>query len=107
MTNKAALIAEAAQIYRVLGNSIRIDILYFLREQTDYVTVSTIIAAMSLPQSVVSKHLGVLFRYQLVAKKRVGTRILYRFDDPHIVELVDDMMNHVKHEIKGEPHVNA
>jgi len=98
------LITEAAKIYKVLGNGIRISILYFLREQNDYVDVTSIISATQLAQSVVSKHLGVLYRYQLVTKKRVGTRILYRLDDPHIIEMVDDMLNHVKHEIKGEPH---
>lgn len=106
-SSNADLMAEAAKIYKVLGNSIRINILFFLRAQAQAVDVSTIIAATGLAQSVVSKHLSVLYRYQLVTKKRAGTRILYRLDDPHIVEMIDDMLNHVKHEIKGEPHLNA
>ena len=25
-------------------------------------------------------------------------------NDPHVIEMIDDMLKHVKHEIKGEPH---
>lgn len=104
MEQPDVLINEAAKIYKVLSNSIRIKILYYLRHQTDEVDVKTIVNDLGLAQPVVSKQLGILRRYQLVCSRRSGTRVFYILDDPHIMELTDDMIAHVKHEIKGEPH---
>lgn len=98
------LIDEAAKIYKVLSNSNRIEILYFLRHQDQELAVSTIVDCLPMSQPVVSKQLGILYRYQLVGRRREGTKVYYFLDDPHVVEMVDDMLNHVKHEIKGEPH---
>ena len=98
------LIEEATKIYKVLSNSTRITILYYLRHQAGAVDVSTIVNDLGLAQPIVSKQLGILYRYQLVCKHKQGTRVYYILDDPHVVEMIDDMLNHVKHEIKGEPH---
>ena len=98
------LITEATKIYKVLSNSTRITILYYLRQQDKEVDVSTIVHDLKLAQPIVSKQLGILYRYQLVCKHKQGTRVYYLLDDPHVVEMVDDMLKHVKHEIKGEPH---
>lgn len=88
----------------MLSNSSRIEILYFLRHCDGEVSVSTIVENLQMPQPVVSKQLGILYRYQLVCRRREGTKVYYVLDDPHVVEMIDDMLNHVKHEIKGEPH---
>lgn len=104
MTSVHDLIDEAAKIYKVLSNSTRIEILYFLRHCDGEVPVSTIVNQLGLAQPIISKQLGILYRYQLVCRRRVGTKVLYVLDDPHVVEMIDDMLNHVKHEIKGEPH---
>ena len=104
MEQPDVLINEAAKIYKVLSNSTRIKILYYLRHQTDEVDVKTIVNDLGLAQPVVSKQLGILRRYQLVCSRRSGTRVFYILDDPHIMELTDDMIAHVKHEIKVEPH---
>lgn len=97
------LINEAAKIYKVLSNSTRIKILYYLHHHND-VPVNSIVESLGYSQPIVSKQLGILRRYQLVRSERHGNQIHYIFDDPHIVEMVDDMLNHVKHEIKGLPH---
>lgn len=104
MTSVHDLIGEAAKIYKVLSNSTRIEILYYLRHQSQEVDVTTIVNALHLAQPVVSKQLGILHRYQLVQRRKEGTRVWYALTDPHVVEMIDDMLNHVKHEIKGEPH---
>ncbi|WP_283587534.1 ArsR/SmtB family transcription factor [Limosilactobacillus viscerum] len=104
MTVAHELIEEAAKIYKVLSNSSRIEILYFLRHCDGEVSVSTIVENLQMSQPVVSKQLGILYRYQLVCRRREGTKVYYVLDDPHVVEMIDDMLNHVKHEIKGEPH---
>lgn len=98
------LIDEAAKIYKVLSNSTRIEILYYLRHQNGETAVSTIVGDLQLAQPIVSKQLGILYRYQLVRRRKEGTRVWYVLDDPHVIEMIDDMLNHVKHEIKGKPH---
>ncbi|KAB1957269.1 metalloregulator ArsR/SmtB family transcription factor [Limosilactobacillus fermentum] len=103
MSNGKSLIIEAAKIYKVLGNTTRLDILYFLRHHKE-VNVSTIVNHLSIAQPIVSKHLKILRQFQLVTYRREGTNYYYALNDPHVVEMVDDMLNHVKHEIKGEPH---
>lgn len=98
------LINEATKIYKVLSNSTRVKILYFLRHQSDEVAVNEIVEALGITQPIVSKQLGILRRYQLVRNRKEGNKVYYILDDPHVVEMVDDMLNHVKHEIKGLPH---
>ncbi|WP_267202594.1 ArsR/SmtB family transcription factor [Limosilactobacillus kribbianus] len=98
------LINEAAKIYKVLSNATRIKILYFLRYQENDVQVSEIVTQLGIAQPVVSKQLGILRRYQLVRNRKEGNKVFYILDDPHVVEMIDDMLNHVKHEIKGLPY---
>ncbi|HJF46821.1 MAG: metalloregulator ArsR/SmtB family transcription factor [Limosilactobacillus oris] len=98
------LINEAAKIYKVLSNPTRIKILYFLRYQEIDIQVNDIVTQLKIAQPVISKQLGILRRYQLVRNRKEGNKVFYILDDPHVVEMVDDMLNHVKHEIKGLPH---
>ncbi|GAX01934.1 ArsR/SmtB family transcription factor [Secundilactobacillus silagei] len=97
-----ALLEEAVKIYKVLSNINRIKILYFL--ENNEADVSSIVAHVELPQPMVSHQLAILYRYQLVTKNKKGTHVYYCLDDPHILEMVDAMLGHVSHEIKGEPH---
>ena len=98
------LINEAAKIYKVLSNPTRIKILYFLRYQEIDIQVNDIVTQLKIAQPVISKQLGILRRYQLVRNRKEGNKVFYILDAPHVVEMVDDMLNHVKHEIKGLPH---
>lgn len=98
------LIDEAAQIYGVLSNSTRIKILYFLYYQENDVPVNEIVQNLGMAQPVVSRQLAILRQYQLVRFHREGKQVFYVVDDPHVVEMINDMLNHVKHEIKGLPH---
>ena len=58
MEQPDVLINEAAKIYKVLSNSTRIKILYYLRHQTDEVDVKTIVNDLGLAQPVVSPALS-------------------------------------------------
>lgn len=98
------LIDEAAKIYGVLSNSTRIKILYFLYYQENDVPVNEIVQNLGMAQPVVSRQLAILRQYQLVRFHRKGKQVFYVVDDPHVVEMINDMLNHVKHEIKGLPH---
>lgn len=98
------LIDEAAKIYGVLSNSTRIKILYFLYYQENDVPVNEIVRNLGMSQPVVSRQLAILRQYQLVRFHREGKQVFYVVDDPHVVEMINDMLNHVRHEIKGLPH---
>lgn len=98
------LIDEAAKIYGLLSNSTRIKILYFLYYQENDVPVNEIVQNLGMAQPVVSRQLAILRQYQLVRFHREGKQVFYVVDDPHVVEMINDMLNHVKHEIKGLPH---
>lgn len=97
-------IEEVAHIYKALSNPRRIAIILFLMHQPNRVSVSTITSALDLSQPIVSKQLNVLYRYQIVSRQKRGLSVLYTVDDPHIVEMIQDMMEHVKHEMVGKPH---
>lgn len=99
-----AKLHEAVKIYKVLSNEKRIKILYFLENHE--ANVSEIIAHIGSSQPDVSHQLATLYEYQLVTRKQKGTRVYYTLDDPHILRLVDAMLGHVSHEIKGEPYPN-
>ncbi|MDD7747946.1 MAG: ArsR family transcriptional regulator, partial [Lactobacillus johnsonii] len=66
------LVSEAAKIYKVLSNSRRISILFFLRNASKEVDVSTIATTLTLAQPVVSKQLGILEKYNLVKHHKHG-----------------------------------
>ncbi|KRK64649.1 transcriptional regulator [Companilactobacillus tucceti DSM 20183] len=97
-----ALLNEAAKIYKVLSNSGRIKILYFL--ENNEADVSSIVEEVNLPQPLVSRQLAMLHQYQLVSRIKKGKHVYYKLDDPHILEMVNAMLGHVSHEIKHEPH---
>ena len=71
------LVSEAAKIYKVLSNSRRISILFFLRNASKEVDVSTISTTLDLAQPVVSKQLGILEKYNLVKHHKHGTHVFY------------------------------
>lgn len=99
-----ATFVEAARIFQVLSNPVRLQILTILRHAIKPLAVKEIVIQLDLPQPTVSKHLATLRNYQLVHFTKVANKVYYACDDPHVVELLDDMLNHVHHEISGLPH---
>jgi ArsR family transcriptional regulator, zinc-responsive transcriptional repressor len=98
------MIAEAAQIYKVFSNPRRLTLINYMMNQPQPVNVSRMCADLQLSQPIVSKQLGVLYRYQVVEKSKQGQQVFYTVNDPHIVEMVHDMLAHVQHEIHGKSH---
>lgn len=79
MSLNTSLVNEAAKIYKVLSNSRRISILFFLRNSSKEVDVSTIATTLELAQPVVSKQLGILEKYNLVKHHKHGTHVFLLF----------------------------
>lgn len=93
---------ETVRIYKLLGNPLRIKILYFL--ENNQVDVSTIVSELGVDQSAVSHQLAMLKKHQLVDSIKKGKHVYYELDDPHILRIVDDTLAHVAHVVLGKPH---
>lgn len=88
-----ALIALVAQRFQALGEPARLEILQALREGER--TVTEVAAATGLRQANLSKHLQLLHRLGLVARRRAGLYVRYRLADPAVVRLCDIMCGRV------------
>jgi len=76
----------------MLASSQRLHLLWLLsRAERDVSTLAEILG-VSIPLA--SQHLGKLRLAGLVSARRVGKRQLYSVDDPHVVSLVDQAIDH-------------
>lgn len=77
------------RICHALADPTRILILYHLAEKPQF--VNELVDALKIPQSTVSRHLGILKGKNLVDTKRDGTGIRYNLTDHRIIEALDVM----------------
>lgn len=78
---------KAQLIYRALNNNIRQRILYLLDANTK-MTVTVLTDEMRIEQPVVSQHLGVLRKAQLVTCSRSGKYIWYSVNYEQVEKVV-------------------
>lgn len=77
------------RICHALADPTRILILYYLAEKPLY--VNELVEAMKIPQSTISRHLGVLRDRNLVNTERDGAAIKYNLADRRIIKALDIM----------------
>ena len=58
-------------------------------------TVSRIVEETGATQTNVSRHLGLMHRHGVLARRREGTQILYRVADPTMVDLCRTVCNRI------------
>lgn len=73
-----------ADIYRVLANPKRLEILNILKNGE--ASVEALIKITKLPKANISQHLALLRHNGLVYPRREGLNVFYRIVDPRIVE---------------------
>jgi len=73
-----------AEIYKILANPKRLEILNLLREQE--LSVEQLIKALGASKANVSQHLALLRHAKLVTVRREGLSGFYSIVDPRIVE---------------------
>lgn len=75
---------QNAEIYKVLANPKRLEILNLLREQE--MSVEELIKTLRIPKANMSQHLALLRHADLVTVRRNGLNAYYNIIDPRIVE---------------------
>lgn len=90
-------ISHLAEIFKALGDSTRIKILYILSLKE--LCVCDITEAIRMNQSAVSHQLRILRNLRLVKYRREGKSVYYSLDDNHILHLFNEGLEHVKHSI--------
>lgn len=76
-----------AHLCSAISDPVRIRLLYLLAEHPH--TVSQLIDILDLPQSSVSRHLGVLRAAELVRTRRDGGHILYSLGDGRVIQALE------------------
>lgn len=96
------ILLESQKIMKLLSNKTRFQMLYLLEQQD--LTVSQLMGILDMEQSAVSHQLAALRKYQLVSNHREGKAIYYRLNDPHILDIIDETMEHADHVLRGKKH---
>jgi len=86
------VLADAAATFAMLASAQRLHLLWLLARQ-EY-DVSTLAGILGVSTSLVSQHLGKMRWAGLVSTRRRGKHQLYTVDDPHVVSLVDQAIDH-------------
>lgn len=84
-----------SQTFKALGDPTRIRILYLLAQRE--CSVTEIAETLNLKQSTVSHHLAVLKNLRLVKFRRERTTIYYSHDDDHVIQVLEQTIDHVSH----------
>jgi ArsR family transcriptional regulator len=77
-----------ANLFKALAHPARIRVLEILSMNTGPTPVSTILAESDIERTLLSQHLAVLKRHEVVHGERVGNAVYYQLAHPKISELL-------------------
>lgn len=87
-------LAEAAQLFKVLGSESRLWLLRLIGAEAR--SVGSLVEATGMSQPLVSQHLRTLRQAGLVSARRAGKEITYHLADLHVAHVVEDALVHVQ-----------
>ncbi|MFC7430447.1 MULTISPECIES: ArsR/SmtB family transcription factor [unclassified Agrococcus] len=85
-------VEAAAEVFKVLGNPSRLDLVRLLGEGP--LSVTQLAERSGLRQPMVSQHLRTLRQADLVAATRSGSEVRYAVADEHVLHIVVDAVAH-------------
>ena len=86
--NQQPLYEIKANLFKALAHPARIRVLEILSANSEPTSVSEILGDTALEPTLLSQHLAVLKRHQVVRAERVGTAVYYALAHPSISELL-------------------
>ena len=81
------ILAEAAEMVRVLGHTVRMRIVELLESGEQ--TVTQLQESLDAPQALVSQQLARMRAAGIVAGRRSGSNVWYAISDPRVVRMLD------------------
>ena len=90
-------VAELTDLFRLLGDPTRVQILYALAEAGE-LCVCDIAAVVEVPETSVSHALRLLRTAGVVRNRRSGRMVYYALDDAHVRLLLDVSAEHLRHD---------
>ncbi|HEX6034527.1 MAG TPA: metalloregulator ArsR/SmtB family transcription factor [Anaerolineales bacterium] len=86
--------AHVAELFRAFSDTSRVRIMSALLDGEK--NVNTLAALVGISESAVSHHMRSLRQTHLVSARRDGKEVYYRMDDPHIITLLKQGIEHIK-----------
>jgi DNA-binding transcriptional ArsR family regulator len=99
----AELFDEVSNFFFLLSEPTRLKILHSLCHGER--PVGDIVAAIEATQANVSRQLNMLFRAKILARRKEGTQVYYRIDDPATLEICQNVCTRVASNITGRANV--
>jgi DNA-binding transcriptional ArsR family regulator len=88
------LVADTAEIFKVLGDPTRVRLLYALAQRE--LCVCDLSAVLGMTQSAISHQLRVLRSARLVRYHKVGKIVYYSLADAHVLKFIDVGVDHAR-----------
>jgi len=89
-------VQKLSAIYKALGDPTRLKIIYCLKQEE--MCVYDISSILDMSQSAISQQLRVLRNLRLVKHRKEGKMVYYSLDDEHIFGILDEGLNHIRHD---------
>lgn len=94
---------EAAELiarrFRALSDPTRLRIVHLLRERGE-ASVGELTEALGATQQNVSKHLAALHAEGFVARRKMGTSVIYSISDPGVLELCERVCSGIEAQLE-------
>ncbi len=88
------LVADTADVFKVLGDPTRMRLLYALSQRE--LCVCDLSAVLEMTQSAISHQLRVLRSARLVRHRKVGKTVYYSLADAHVMQLMEVGIDHAR-----------